>query len=1028
MAMWSLHGGAALAAFALAGLLSGAPVQADAPDPAPLLRVETASHAAHLSDLALSPDGGLVATVSADKTLRIWDSRTAEPVTVLRPPVAPGSEGVLNAVRFYAAGPERRLVIAGGLTGQTWDGTIYAHLFDVDSGEIIHQHSLPGALTHVATLKAEGRTAGIALAWSNREAGQFGVELTNGVFGNARNVALDAPVAALDIAADGRLSIVTERGRIVILSPGAFSASDLPVDADVRLADATLRPRALRLSPDGRFIAIGYEARPFVDLLSARDFAQVARFDVTGPSGVAEVAALAFAPGEGGALALLAAGGLVDAAGRHVVRRWPDIARPEHFVDIAVAQDAVSALVAGPDGRVFFAAADPVWGTLADPARPAAPALRSAYAGLDTRDIDRKGFVVWPDGARVALRPGAGAGEPWLVFDAARLQLEIGPAGLPAGGLVQTPPARLAAWRNAAAPTFGGRRLRLLEGESARSAHALADGRFLLGTDYNLYLFDRNGRQIARRPIDTAAQAIVAVDGDRRLVVAYRDGTIRWHTLEQGQLLDETGSLLVVRPDRWAAWLADGRFAASANGGTEIVGFHINRASTAAAQWVGLGQLFEAMYAPDAIRWELGRDPSARLRLEQRLAVASRPEAPPQPAPATAVEVLAAAEVPEVAVTAVCHAPEGGAETCIDAALLTRGASRTAPVGTLALPAGIDRVTVRFRVRMAAEPEAVNVLVNGRTASLVTRGASRTPPAAADGWREFRRDVALQPGPNEIEVRVQAPAGLYGRSRPVTIDVPPPPAAPPRKPVLHALVVAAEAYYGEFPQLVAAADDADAFEALLTRYPADRYGAVSIISLRDAAVTRVGILAAFDELARKVEREDSVVIYLAGHGDLVGSRYYFVPVEVDRVDRIAQGGLSQDDILAASSRIAARELFLIIDTCHSGAFPSELGGKLHDASGYYVLAASTDVELAIDAIPVPLEGSIARHGALMLSILEGSLLGRAATRESPVVSAYNLGAYAERRVTELAGEKLHRQRAEFFVRGRGSYDLLTVPQ
>lgn len=1026
MAMWSLPGHAALAAFALAGLLLGQPARADAPDPSPVLRVETATHAAHLSDLALSPDGGLVATVSADKTLRIWDSRTAEPVAVLRPPVAPGSEGVLNAVRFYAAGPERRLVIAGGLTGQTWDGTIYAHLFDVDSGEIIHQHSLPGALTHVATLEAEGRTAGIALAWSNREAGQFGVELTNGVFGNARHFPLDAPVAALDIAADGRLAIVTERGRIVILQPGAFAAADVPVAADVRLADATLGPRALRLSPDGRFLAIGYEARPFVDLLSARDFAPIARFDVTGPSGVAEVAALAFAPGDGGVLALLAAGGLVDAAGRHVVRRWPDITRPDRFADIAVAEDAVSALLAGPDGRVFFAAADPVWGTLAEPSRPAAPPLRSAHAGLDTRDIDRKGFVVSPDGARVALRPGAGTDVPWLLFDAARLQLETGLAGPPAGGLVQTPPARLSAWRNAAAPTFGGRRLRLLEGERARSAHALADGRFLLGTDYNLYLFDRNGREIARRPIDTAAQAIVAVEGDRRLVVAYRDGTIRWHTLEKGRLLDETGSLLVVRPDRWAAWLSDGRFAASANGGSEIVGFHINRASTEAARWVGLGQLFEAMYAPDAIRWELGRDPSARLRLEQRLAAAIRPEAPPPPA--TAVAVLAAAEVPEVAVTALCHAPPGKAETCIDAALLTRGASRTAPAGTLALPAGIDRVTVRFRVRMAAEPEAVNVLVNGRTASLVTRGASRTPPAADDGWRAFQRDVALQPGSNEIEVRVQAPAGLYGRSRPVSIEVPPPPAAPERKPVLHALVIAAEAYYGELPQLVAAADDADAFEALLSRHPAGRYGSVSIISLRDAAVTRAGILAAFDALAGKVAREDSVVIYLAGHGDLVGTRYHFVPVEVDRIDRIAEGGLSQDDILAASSRIAARELFLIIDTCHSGAFPSELGGKLHDASGYYVLAASTDVELAIDAIPVPLEGSIARHGALMLSILEGSLLGRAATRESTVVSAYNLGAYAERRVTELAGEKLHRQQAEFFVRGRGSYDLLSVPQ
>ena len=69
----------------------------DGPPAQPFLRVEAGAHTAPVTRLAVDEAGRLLATVSGDKTLRLWSLPDGAPRGVLRPPIGPREEGELYA-------------------------------------------------------------------------------------------------------------------------------------------------------------------------------------------------------------------------------------------------------------------------------------------------------------------------------------------------------------------------------------------------------------------------------------------------------------------------------------------------------------------------------------------------------------------------------------------------------------------------------------------------------------------------------------------------------------------------------------------------------------------------------------------------------------------------------------------------------------------------------------------------------------------------------------------------------------------
>ena len=59
----------------------------------PFLRIEAVAHTAPVARLAADASGRLLASVSDDKTLRLWDLADGALRAVLRPPIATEAEG-----------------------------------------------------------------------------------------------------------------------------------------------------------------------------------------------------------------------------------------------------------------------------------------------------------------------------------------------------------------------------------------------------------------------------------------------------------------------------------------------------------------------------------------------------------------------------------------------------------------------------------------------------------------------------------------------------------------------------------------------------------------------------------------------------------------------------------------------------------------------------------------------------------------------------------------------------------------------
>lgn len=205
-------------------------------------------HSLPVRGIAISPDSRWIASGSADKTLRVWDTATGEAVITLRQHGA-----AVNRVVFSADG--RRLVSASGDPGCDADHSV--RVFALRDGPISAEETLTfkahqAAVTSVdlspdGTFIASADSSGRLLLWDSR----------SGVV--QQDIAHAAPVNDVDFSPDGRLVAVAVGGET---DRGLWDA-----DNSVRLWDALSGElyavlkrhrdwvmRAL-FSPDGRIAA-----------------------------------------------------------------------------------------------------------------------------------------------------------------------------------------------------------------------------------------------------------------------------------------------------------------------------------------------------------------------------------------------------------------------------------------------------------------------------------------------------------------------------------------------------------------------------------------------------------------------------------------------------------------------------------------------------------------------------------------------------------------------------------------------------
>jgi WD40 repeat protein len=315
---------------------------------APILRLETGMHTATIGRIGVDANERYLVTGSSDKTVRVWSLPEGRLLRVLRPPIGAGNEGKIYAV---AISPDGKTVAAGGWTGYEWDNTYSIYLFDRATGElrqrltghdsIISHHSIISHLAYspdgrylVATLVINGiriyRTTDYRLQTKDTHYGDssYGADFDN----------------------QGRLVTSCLDGYIRLYD------SDFKLLTQPKASGGT-EPYAVRFSPTGDKIAVGFSNSNQVNVLSGEDLSLLYSPNTSG-SGVDNGNISKVAWSQDGRW--LYAGGMYHVNGIHPILRWSKAGRGD-YVSWSASLNTITDIRVLRNGEIIFGAYDPAF-------------------------------------------------------------------------------------------------------------------------------------------------------------------------------------------------------------------------------------------------------------------------------------------------------------------------------------------------------------------------------------------------------------------------------------------------------------------------------------------------------------------------------------------------------------------------------------------------------------------------------------------------------------------------------------------
>jgi uncharacterized caspase-like protein len=298
--------------------------------------------------------------------------------------------------------------------------------------------------------------------------------------------------------------------------------------------------------------------------------------------------------------------------------------------------------------------------------------------------------------------------------------------------------------------------------------------------------------------------------------------------------------------------------------------------------------------------------------------------------------------------------------------------------------------------------------------------------------RAVRAPATLRPGENVIEITATDRAGNVAQAvRTVTrvaAAAAPPPAPAAKTGEQWAVVIGVGTYTNAaIPRLRYATKDAEAMYRFLTTkggYPRD-----NVLLLTDTAEqkpTLQNIRRALGEfLYRKPGRNDTVLIYYAGHGapevdaaghEADGLAKYLIPTDAEP-ESLYSTALPMDEIQRIFARIPAERIVMLLDTCYSGTAGGRTfmrqqirAGSINDqflerltrSKGRVIITASGANEVALESAELG-------HGIFTYFLLQG-LGGQADRNGDGVVTVSELYEYVEEQVDRKARAVGGRQR------------------
>jgi uncharacterized caspase-like protein len=257
-----------------------------------------------------------------------------------------------------------------------------------------------------------------------------------------------------------------------------------------------------------------------------------------------------------------------------------------------------------------------------------------------------------------------------------------------------------------------------------------------------------------------------------------------------------------------------------------------------------------------------------------------------------------------------------------------------------------------------------------------------------------------------------------------------------KKPHLYAVIVGVDDYVGQRLDLNYAAKDAVDFHRVLHlssqkffnsndtnrihlyHFSLTKSGQIGATDIDGFTPDRNNILAAFDEIQQKSQPEDIVLVFFAGHGEIMENQLVLLTSEAS-ADFLS--GIKMQELMEKLRTIKAGKRVLLLDACHSGAAINELNmgalvgqrdtdeaewqsrrikelDKLSDKSGLAILTAAGSGEKALELPKY-------QHGLLTFALIKTMLQSNESIDEYGILQLEKWLMAAEKEVQKLTDQQ-----------------------